>query len=108
MKKISIKKVDLTALLLLLALTVIFAHSNFGKTSEESEQTHAQHDFSQLVSKTLQPSQGCSPQFEGEAALLAIAEDISFQEMSNFRIDGLVPPYPKKPSLILLFSTLLI
>lgn len=108
MNRTTTKIPSLIALILLLALAVIFFHSQLGKTSEESEQSHAQHDFSQLVSRTLPPAQDNVPAAEAEAILLAISDDFSSQERPNFRIDVLAPPYPKQPSLILLFSTLLI
>ncbi len=108
MNNFSTKACLLIALMLLLALAVIFYHSQFGKTSEESEQNHAQHDFSQLVSRTLQPAPMSLAQFDGEASLFAAAEIFSFQERPDFQIDVFIPSYPKKPSLILLFSTLLI
>jgi hypothetical protein len=108
MNNFSTKTCHLIVLMLLLALAVIFFHSQTGKTSEESEQTHAQHDFSQLVSRTLQPAPMSLPQFDGEATLLAAAAIFSFQEKPDFQIDVFTPSYPKKPSFILLFSTLLI
>lgn len=108
MNNFSTKTCQLIALMLLLALAIIFFHSQSGKASEESEQTHAQHDFSQLVSRALQPLPGSLAQFDGEAPLLAAAEIFSFQEKPNFQSDVFTPRYPKKPSFILLFSTLLI
>lgn len=108
MNNISIKTCHLLALMLLLALAVIFFHSQSGKTNEESEQTHAQHEFSQLVSRSLQPASVSLAHLDGEASLLVAAETFSFQEKPNFPNDVFTPHYPKKPSFILLFSTLLI
>lgn len=108
MKRFTVKNSNLIALLLLLAFALIFFHSNDGKTSEESKESHAQHDFSNLVSKTLQPTQDNLPEFEVQAIVSTFTEDFHVHKTVACWIELVAPLYSKDTSLILLFSTLLI
>jgi len=108
MKKIVMTNSKLITTLLLISFAIIFFHSQFGKTSEESEELHAQHDFGNLVSKTLQPIQDNLLEFNDGAIILTITEDFHVQESSSYWIELSAPLYPRDTSLILLLSTLLI